>query len=99
MRHEGKNIPKFFCIVELGKNMHFMKSRSLCRSASDIDLKREAIYARAKRMRLYFLAPTRARIWQRAEDRNRGTADKYNQIGLPEFFALEAFTRWNGNEI
>ncbi|MGE0757263.1 MAG: glucosamine-6-phosphate deaminase [Pirellulaceae bacterium] len=35
-------------------------------------------------------------FWQRAEDRNKGTADKYNRIGLPEYFALEAFVRWNG---
>jgi glucosamine-6-phosphate deaminase len=35
-------------------------------------------------------------FWQRAEDRNKGTADLYNRVGLPEFFAMEAFVRWNG---
>ena len=46
-----------------------------------------------------FYDPSGLEFWQRAEDRNKGTAEKYNQIGLPEFFALEAFTRWNGSEI
>ena len=35
-------------------------------------------------------------FWQRAEDRNKGTADVYNHIGLPEYFAMEGFVRWNG---
>ena len=35
-------------------------------------------------------------FWQRAEDRNKGTANQYNRIGLPEYFAIEAFVRWDG---
>ncbi len=35
-------------------------------------------------------------FWQRAEQRNRHTADVYNRLGLPEYFALEGFVRWNG---
>ena len=33
-------------------------------------------------------------FWQRAEDRNRGTADIYNRLGLSEYEAMEAFVRW-----
>jgi glucosamine-6-phosphate deaminase len=33
-------------------------------------------------------------FWQRAEDRNRATADLYNQLGLAEYEAMEAFVRW-----
>ena len=33
-------------------------------------------------------------FWQRSEQRNRGTAIVYDQLGLPEFYALEAFVRW-----
>jgi glucosamine-6-phosphate deaminase len=33
-------------------------------------------------------------FWQRAEDRNRGTAKIYNQLGLAEYEAMEAFVRW-----
>lgn len=33
-------------------------------------------------------------FWQRAEERNRQTAKTYDQLGLPEFYAVEAFVRW-----
>ena len=33
-------------------------------------------------------------FWQRAEDRNRTTAELYNQLGLAEYAAMEAFVRW-----
>lgn len=36
----------------------------------------------------------RREFWQRAEDRNRNTAKLYDALGLPEFYALEAFVRW-----
>lgn len=34
-------------------------------------------------------------FWQRAEERNRGTAQLYNQLGLAEYEAMEAFVRWH----
>jgi glucosamine-6-phosphate deaminase len=34
-------------------------------------------------------------FWQRAEDRNKETADLYNQLGLAEYAAMEAFVRWH----
>ena len=43
-----------------------------------------------------FPGPDPREFWQRAEDRNRHTADLYNQIGLPEYYAMEAFVRWKG---
>jgi glucosamine-6-phosphate deaminase len=36
----------------------------------------------------------RREFWQRAEDRNIGTAKTYDALGLPEYFALEAFVKW-----
>jgi glucosamine-6-phosphate deaminase len=33
-------------------------------------------------------------FWQRAEDRNRSTAELYNKLGLAEYAAMEAFVRW-----
>ena len=33
-------------------------------------------------------------FWQRAEERNRGTADIYNKLGLAEYEAMEAFVRY-----
>lgn len=36
----------------------------------------------------------RREFWQRAEARNLGTAKAYDALGLPEYYALEAFVRW-----
>lgn len=33
-------------------------------------------------------------FWQRAEERNQGTAELYNKLGLAEYEAMEAFVRW-----
>lgn len=33
-------------------------------------------------------------FWQRAEARNTDTAARYNQLGLPEHYAMEAYVRW-----
>jgi glucosamine-6-phosphate deaminase len=38
-------------------------------------------------------------FWQRAQDRNFATAEAYNRIGLPEYYALEAFVRAKGTAI
>jgi glucosamine-6-phosphate deaminase len=35
----------------------------------------------------------RREFWQRAEERNRKTAKVYDELGLPEFYALEAFVQ------
>ncbi|MCO4293308.1 glucosamine-6-phosphate deaminase [Solitalea sp. MAHUQ-68] len=34
-------------------------------------------------------------FWQRAEERNSGTAQLYNQLGLADYAAMEAFVRWH----
>ncbi len=33
-------------------------------------------------------------FWQRAEERNSATAERYNRLGLAEYEAMEAFVRW-----
>ncbi|MEH6681271.1 MAG: glucosamine-6-phosphate deaminase [Sediminicola sp.] len=33
-------------------------------------------------------------FWQRAEDRNRETAEEYDRLGLSHYAAMEAFVRW-----
>jgi glucosamine-6-phosphate deaminase len=33
-------------------------------------------------------------FWQRAEDRNRATADLYRQLGLAAYEAIEAFVQY-----
>lgn len=69
-------------------------------SPSDIELKRKAIFMHeSQKDEALFPGSDPREFWQRAEDRNKGTADGYNQLGLPEFFALEAFTHWDGRQI
>jgi glucosamine-6-phosphate deaminase len=66
-------------------------------SPSEMNRKRNAIFMHeSQKDSALFPGPDPREFWQRAEDRNRGTADKYNQIGLPEYFAMEALVRWNG---
>jgi len=67
-------------------------------SPDDLKLKRAAIFRHeSQKDKALFPVPDDPReFWQRAEDRNRRTAELYNGIGLPEFYALEAFVRWRG---
>jgi glucosamine-6-phosphate deaminase len=43
-----------------------------------------------------FPGSDRREFWERAEARTRTTARVYNELGLPEYYALEAFARFHG---
>jgi glucosamine-6-phosphate deaminase len=101
MRNEGRVIPEVLLYRGAWQEyaLHEIEI-AVPLSPSDIDLKREAIFMHeSQKDEALFPGSDPREFWQRAEDRNKGTAEKYNQIGLPEFFALEAFTRWKGNDI
>ncbi|MEZ6134712.1 MAG: 6-phosphogluconolactonase [Pirellulaceae bacterium] len=101
MRREGKPIPEVMLYRGAWQEyaLHEIEI-AIPLSPSDIELKRQAIFMHeSQKDEALFPGSDPREFWQRAEDRNKGTAAKYNQIGLPEFFALEAFTRWKGNEI
>ncbi|MBW3597390.1 MAG: glucosamine-6-phosphate deaminase [Planctomycetes bacterium] len=69
-------------------------------SPGDLLLKRKAIFMHeSQKDEALFPGADPREFWQRAEDRNKGTADRYNQIGLPEYYAMEAFVRWKGTPI
>lgn len=69
-------------------------------SPRDLQRKKAAIFRHESQKDTALFPGADAReFWQRAEDRNRHTADLYNQLGLPEYFALEGFVRWNGEPI
>jgi glucosamine-6-phosphate deaminase len=70
-------------------------------SPRDLRQKRQAIFMHeSQKDSALFPGPDDPReFWQRAEDRNRNTAAVYNQFGLPEYFALEGFVRWNGKPL
>lgn len=65
-------------------------------SPEEVDRKRTAIFFHeSQKDKALFPGPWDTReFWQRAEDRNRTTAQLYDQLGLPEYQAIEAFVRW-----
>ena len=65
-------------------------------SPEDVERKKVAIFRhQSQKDRAMFPGGTdRREFWQRAEDRNRHTAKVYDELGLPEFYALESFVRW-----
>lgn len=101
MRTEGKPLPEV--LLYRGAWQEYALDEieiAVPLSPSDIELKRQAIFMHeSQKDEALFPGSDPREFWQRAEDRNKGTAEKYNQIGLPEFFALEAFTRWKGTAI
>ncbi len=62
-------------------------------SKADLARKIEAIFKHEsqKDRAMFPGAYDEREFWQRARDRNTGTADALNKLGLPEFFAAEAF--------
>jgi glucosamine-6-phosphate deaminase len=58
--------------------------------------KKEAIFRhQSQKDKAMFPGGTdRREFWQRAEDRNLATAKTYDALGLPEYYALEAFVKW-----
>jgi glucosamine-6-phosphate deaminase len=65
-------------------------------SPDDLERKKQAIFRhQSQKDRAMFPGGSdRREFWQRAEDRNRATAHVYDQLGLPEFYALEALVQW-----
>jgi glucosamine-6-phosphate deaminase len=65
-------------------------------SPSDMERKKSAIFRHQsqKDKAMFPGGADRREFWQRAEDRNRDTAKVYDQLGLPEFYALEGFVQW-----
>jgi glucosamine-6-phosphate deaminase len=67
-------------------------------STDDLERKKLAIFRhQSQKDRAMFPGVVdRREFWQRAEDRNRHTAKVYDELGLPEFYALEGFVQWRG---
>jgi glucosamine-6-phosphate deaminase len=65
-------------------------------SPKELERKKNAIFRhQSQKDRAMFPGGTDQReFWQRAEDRNRDTAKVYDDLGLPEFYALEGFVQW-----
>ncbi len=58
--------------------------------------KRHAIfYHQSQKDGVMFQGEDSREFWMRAEERNRGTAQKYNALGLADYAAMEAFVRYH----
>ena len=65
-------------------------------SPSELLRKRRAIFMhQSQKDRPPFPGEDNREFWQRAEERNRETAEKYRALGLAEYEAMEAFRRWH----
>jgi glucosamine-6-phosphate deaminase len=65
-------------------------------SPGELMRKRKAIFKhQSQKDSALFPGTDMREFWQRAEDRNRNTADIYDRLGLAEYEAMEAFKRWH----
>ena len=64
-------------------------------SPGELMRKRKAIFKhQSQKDSALFPGPDKREFWQRAEDRNRNTAEDYDQLGFAEYEAMEAFKRY-----
>ena len=64
-------------------------------SPQELLRKRNAIFKHeSQKDRALFPGPDPREFWQRAEQRNRTTAQVYDALGLAEYEAIEGFVRW-----
>jgi glucosamine-6-phosphate deaminase len=68
-------------------------------SPDEVQRKRIAIFKHeSQKDRALFPGTDSREFWQRAEERNRDTAVRYDRLGLAEYEAIEGFVRWRGLE-
>ena len=64
-------------------------------SPDELMKKRKAIFKhQSQKDKALFPGADQREFWQRSEERNRSTALLYNQVGMAEYEAIEAFVRW-----
>tara|TARA_R100001143_G_scaffold53522_1_gene49011 strand:- start:12545 stop:14479 length:1935 start_codon:yes stop_codon:yes gene_type:complete len=65
-------------------------------SPNELKRKRRAIFKhQSQKDRPLFPGSDAREFWQRSEDRNRGTAEAYDNLGLAEYEAIEGFVRYH----
>lgn len=66
-------------------------------SPQELAKKRKAIFKhQSQKDRPLFPGPDEREFWQRSEQRNRGTARLYDNLGFAEYEAIEGFVRYKG---
>jgi glucosamine-6-phosphate deaminase len=65
-------------------------------SPDQVQKKKQAIFFhQSQKDGVMFQGDDSREFWMRAEDRNKETAKKYNDLGLADYAALEAFKRYH----
>jgi glucosamine-6-phosphate deaminase len=101
MRDEGRELPEVLLYRGAWQEWppHEIEI-ALPLSPRDIETKRQAIFRHeSQKDDALFPGSDEREFWQRAEDRNKNTAELYNKFGLPEYFALEGYVRWKGEAL
>lgn len=82
-------------IVEHGWNGKLKVDMVVPISPAELAIKRKAIYKHGSQNNgPAFPGDDPREFWQRAEDRNRNTADIYNRLGMAEYEAIEVFAKY-----
>ena len=64
-------------------------------SPEELLRKRRAIFKhQSQKDNVMYLGNDKREFWERAENRNQSTAQTYDDLGLAEYEAIEAFVRW-----
>ncbi len=101
LRSDGRSLPEVFLYRGAWQEYELHEIEiAVPLSPSNLDRKRKAIFMHeSQKDEALFPGADPREFWQRAQDRNQGTAQRFNAIGLPEYFAMEAFVRWDGKPI
>lgn len=71
--------------------------RAVPLSPETTERKKQAIFRHeSQKDAALFPGSDKREFWVRAEERTKNTADVYNRLGLPEYYALEGFVRYRG---
>ncbi len=64
-------------------------------SPPELAQKKQAIFKhQSQKDKAMFPGADEREFWQRAEERNQGTAAVYDQLGMAQYYAIEGFVRW-----
>jgi len=65
-------------------------------SPPELQRKKEAIFRhQSQKDKAMYPGADDREFWQRAEERNKGTARLYDELGMAQYFAIEGFVRWH----
>ena len=87
-------------VFEAIKTGDMNRFRRVLISPEELKRKITAIFKhQSQKDKALFPGPDEREFWQRAEQRNRGTAETLDRLGFAEYEAVEAFVQWDGRPL